>query len=195
VTPNNASILDGRVFRIGLFSVLAVVVLVGAAYLWGTGLRAAGPQAIALAPSYNELAGVAGIRSLDSAEGSQAIALAPSYNELAGVAGIRSLDSAEAIRPEEAAHLLPAARYIGFAGVAAVRAADVSVVVRPLLAGIAAVRATDALAFDRSSLLGLAAVRAVDQTAFTQSSPGIGAGTEGLSTLELRRAQSQTSPQ
>jgi hypothetical protein len=193
MTPGNTSILDGRVFRIGLFSVLAVVVLAGAAYLWGTGLRAAGPQAIALAPSYNELAGVAGIRSLDSVAGSPAIALAPSFNELAGVAGIRTLDAAAATRPEAADRLVPLARYMGFAGIAGVRAADVSVVVRPLLAGIAAVRVTDASALDRSSLLGLAAVRVVDQTALTPSAPGVGAGTQGLSTLELRRTHSQTS--
>ena len=162
MTTNNTSILGGRVFRIGLFSVLAVVVLVGAAYLWGTGLRAAGPQALALAPS---------------------------YNELAGVAGIRSLDAAAAVR------LVPLARTIGFAGVAAVRAADVSVVVRPLLAGIAAVRATDASTSARSSLLGLAAVRAADQAANASGSLGVGAGTQGLSTLELRRANAQTSAQ
>ena len=189
MTPNNTSILDGRVFRIGLFSVLAVVVLVGAAYLWGTGLRAAGPQALALAPSYNELAGVAGIRSLDAAAGAQARALAPSYNELTGVAGIRSLDAAAAVR------LVPLARTIGFAGVAAVRAADVSVVVRPLLAGIAAVRVTDASTPARSSLLGLAAVRAADQAANASGSLGVGAGTQGLSTLELRRAKTQMSAQ
>jgi hypothetical protein len=135
MNTNHTSILDGRLFRIGLFAALAVVVLVGAAYLWGTGLRAAAPQALAPAPS---------------------------FNELAGVAGIRALDSAAATRPEEAARLLPAARYIGYAGVAAVRAADVSVVVRPLLAGIAAVRAADASTYDRSSLLGMAAVRAAD---------------------------------
>jgi len=162
MTTNNTSILGGRVFRIGLFSVLAVVVLVGAAYLWGTGLRAAGPQALALAPS---------------------------YNELAGVAGIRNLDSAAAVR------LVPLARTIGFAGVAAVRAADLSVVVRPLLAGIAAVRATDASTSARSSLLGLAAVRAADQAANASGSLGVGAGTQGLSTLELRRAKVQTSAQ
>ena len=60
MNTNHTSILDGRLFRIGLFAALAVVVLVGAAYLWGTGLRAAAPQAIAPASSFNELAGVAG---------------------------------------------------------------------------------------------------------------------------------------
>ena len=156
MSVNNTSILDGRMFRIGVFAVLAAVVLAGAAYLWGTGLYAVGPQAITLAPS---------------------------YNELAGVAGIRSLDSAAAVR------LVPLARTIGFAGVAAVRAADVNGVVRPLRAGIAAVRATDASAFDRSSLLGLAAVRAVDRAANASGSLGVGAGTQGLSNLELRRAK------
>ena len=108
---------------------------------------------------------------------------------MAGVAGIRSLDSTAATRPEEAIRLLPAARYIGYSGVAAVRAADVSIVVRPLLAGIAAVRATDASALDRSSLLGMAAVRAADQAAHAPSSLGVGAGTQGSSNLELRRAK------
>ena len=43
MSVNNTLILNGRMLRIGLFAVLATVVLVGAAYLWGTGLYAAGP--------------------------------------------------------------------------------------------------------------------------------------------------------
>ena len=56
--------------------------------------------------------------------------------------------------------------------------------------GSSAVRAADASASYGSSLRGMAAVRSVDQAANASSSLRVGDGSQGLSSLELRRAAS-----
>lgn len=58
--------------------------------------------------------------------------------------------------------------------------------------GISAVRAVEATTSRMSSLSGVSAVRAIDQATDASSSPRVGAGTQGLSNLELQRAKSQT---
>jgi hypothetical protein len=114
-------IQNGRKFRIGLFAVLAVILLAGAAYVWGNRLNADTLQA-----------------------NSQRSSTASS------------------------------ARFAGSLGVSAVRAVE-------------------AAASRASHLNGVPAVRAVDQAVNASSSLRIGTAAQGLSSLELRRASSNTS--
>ena len=116
MSTNNTSILNGRILRMSLSAVVAVILLAGAAYVWGTALHA---------------------------DVSQSTAPAPSYNHLAGVSGIRALDSVSAVRSVEDARPALASRYQGLEGIAAVRTADDSLMARTL-SGVAAVRALDA---------------------------------------------------
>ena len=55
--------------------------------------------------------------------------------------------------------------------------------------GISAVRAADASASFRGSLRGVPAMRATNQAENAPSSLSVAAGTQGLSSLELRRAK------
>ena len=91
-----------------------------------------------------------------------------------------------------------ASRYGNSLGISAVRAVEAPASLASLASrynsslGISAVRAVEASASRGSSLRGMAAVRRVDQAANASSALRVGGGTQGLSNLELRRAESQT---
>jgi hypothetical protein len=135
MSTNNTSILNGRILRMSLFAVVAVILLAGAAYLWGARLYADVPQSSAPAPSYK------GARVYADVPHFSASAL--SYNHLAGVSAVRALDATSASQPMENARPVLASSYQSLNGIAAVRAADDSIIVRSL-SGVAAVRAFDA---------------------------------------------------
>jgi len=92
MSTNNTSTLNRRMFRIGILAVLAVVVLAGAAYLWGNRLNADALQANtqrsseASAARYGSSLGMSAVRAAD--------ALASRSSSLRGVAVVRSVDQA-----------------------------------------------------------------------------------------------------
>jgi hypothetical protein len=134
---NNTATLNQRMFRIGILAVLAIVVLAGAAYLWGSRLDADTLQANtqrsseASAARYGSSFGISAVRAAD-ASASQA-SLAARYGSSLGISAVRAADASASSAP----------RYGHVLGVSAVRAADVSASRGSNLQGVAAVRAVD----------------------------------------------------
>jgi hypothetical protein len=97
MNTSNTSTQDGRRFWIILFVVLAVILLAGAAYLWGNRLNAdtlqADSQSLSAASSarYGSSLGVSAVRAVE-ASASQA-SLASRYGSVLGISAIRAADA------------------------------------------------------------------------------------------------------
>jgi hypothetical protein len=127
MNSSNTSTQDGRKFRIGLFALLAVVVLAGAAYLWGNRLNADTLQ----------------VDTQSSSETS-----ASRYGSSLGISAVRAADASASLAPSASS----ASRYGRSLGISAVRAADASASHGSSLRGVAGVRAVDQTANTSSSL-------------------------------------------
>jgi hypothetical protein len=88
----NTSIQNGRLLRIGLLAVVAVIILAGAAYLWGNRLNAdtvqANSQNSSAAPAarFGSSLGVSAVRAVEAA--------ASRASHLNGVPAVRAVDQA-----------------------------------------------------------------------------------------------------
>jgi len=124
MSTNNTSTLNRRMFRIGILVVLAVVVLAGAAYLWGNRLNADALQA----------------NTQRSSEASAA-----RYGSSLGMSAVRAADAS-------ASQASLASRHGSSLGISAVRAADALASRSSSLRGVAVVRSVDQAANASSSL-------------------------------------------
>jgi hypothetical protein len=92
MSASNTSLQTGRSLRIVLFVMLAVVILVAAAYLWGNRLNAdtlpANPQRLSEASSarFGSSLGISAVRALEAA--------ASRGSRLNGVPAVRAVDQA-----------------------------------------------------------------------------------------------------
>jgi hypothetical protein len=116
MNTSNTSTQDGRKFRIVLFAVLAVILLAGAAYLWGNRLNAdtqqTKTQSLSEASSsrFGSSLGVSAVRAAEAAV-SQASS-ASRYGSALGISAVRAVDAPASRRSSS------------LRGVAGVRAAD-----------------------------------------------------------------------
>ena len=123
MNSSNTSTQDGRKFRIGLFALLAVVVLAGAAYMWGNRLNAD-----TLPVDTQRLSETSASR----------------YGSSLGISAVRASEASVSSASS-------ASRYGSSLGISAVRAADASASHGSSLRGVGGVRAVDQAANASSS--------------------------------------------
>jgi hypothetical protein len=79
--------------RIVIFAIVGILLVV-AAYFWGTRLGASNEPSLSAAPAYDSLRGVAGARLLDADQTRDAAAVSSTYAGFRGVAAARAADAA-----------------------------------------------------------------------------------------------------